>query len=491
MFGLTPAPELDRPDLEWLNVAAPLSLQALRGRLVILDFLTPCCVNCLHVQPTLRRLREAFAGDVVVISVNAPKFPAERSRDCLVHAIARLGIAHPVIHDPELTLWRAYHVQAWPTLVLIDPRGQVLGQMQGEPCAERLIAGVGEMLRQWRREGSISDAAALPLVPRPCPAGQLRFPGKVKPLRRDGQPLRWAVADSGHHQIVVLDDGGHERWRIGSGEAGFIDTDLTGSAFNSPQGLVCAGPFIFVADTGNHAIRRIDLDSGAVVTLAGTGERGPVLRRALPARDSRLASVWDLELCGGRLFFANAGTHQIGVLDLDRAVVSPLAGCGAEDLLDGAAPEARLAQPTGLALDPDCAALYFTDSETSAVRRVRLGQAAAVETIVGAGLFEFGCRNGAFGEARLQHCLGLTWWKDGLAVADTYNGAIRWIDLQGACVRGLTTPGLASESAPPLSGGAPAGIAADGPERLLVADTNHHRILELIVPDRSTRVWAA
>lgn len=491
MFGLSPAPELDRPDLEWLNVAGPLSLRSLRGRLVILDFLAPCCVNCLHVQPTLRRLRDVFADDVVVISVNAPKFPAERSRECLAHAIARLGITHPVIHDPRLTLWHAYSVQAWPTLVLIDPHGQVLGQVQGEPCPERLIAGVGAMLQQWRRDGSIGSAAPLPLVAQPSAAGQFRFPGKVKPLRRDGQPLRWAVADSGHHQIVVLDDGGQECWRFGCGEPGLIDTDVSGSAFNSPQGLICAGPYVFVADTGNHAIRRIDVDTGTVVTLAGTGERGPVLRRAEPARDSRLASVWDLELCGGQLFFANAGTHQIGVLDLDRGVVSPLAGCGTEDLLDGAATTARLAQPTGLALAPDCSVLYFTDSETSAVRQVRLGDAAAVETIVGAGLFEFGSRNGAFGEARLQHCLGLTWWKDGLAVADAYNGAIRWIDLQGACVRGLAASDPACSGVPALSGGEPAGIAADGPERLLVADTNHHRILELIIPDRSTRVWAA
>jgi thiol-disulfide isomerase/thioredoxin len=491
MFGLTPAPEIDRPDLEWLNVASPLSLRDLRGRLVILDFFTPCCVNCLHVQPTLRRLRDVFAGEVVVISVNAPKFPAERSRDCLIHAIARLGITHPVIHDPELALWRAYGVQAWPTLVLIDPRGQVLGQMQGEPCAERLISGVGEMLRQWRRDGSISGPAAVPLSLQPCGAGQLRFPGKVKALRREGHPQRWAVADSGHHQIVVLDDTGRERWRFGCGEAGLIDTDVAGSAFNSPQGLVCAGHYIFVADTGNHAIRRIDLDTGAVVTLAGTGERGPVLRSPRPARDVQLASVWDLELCAGQLFFANAGTHQIGVLDLDSAVVSPLAGCGTEDLMDGAAPEASLAQPSGLALDPDCSALYFTDSETSAVRRVRLGQAAAVETIVGTGLFEFGSRNGAFGEARLQHCLGLTWWNEGLAVADTYNGAIRWIDLQGACVRGLETPERPAGLPAALTGGEPAGIAADGPERLLVADTNHHRILELIIPDCSTRIWAA
>ena len=153
MFGLTPAPELCRSNLVWFNVEYPLALADLRGRLIILDFWTPCCVNCLHVLPILRTLEKTFGDRLLVIGVNSPKYPAERDPKCLANAIDRLDIRHPVIHDPNFCLWRAYGVSAWPTLVFIGPDGKVVGELRGEPLAERLIFGVGQMIRQWTREG--------------------------------------------------------------------------------------------------------------------------------------------------------------------------------------------------------------------------------------------------------------------------------------------------------------------------------------------------
>jgi thiol-disulfide isomerase/thioredoxin len=491
MFGLRPAPEINHFDLDWFNVRQPLSLAALRGRLVILDFWTPCCVNCLHVLPVLSALEAAFDDGLVVIGVNSPKYPAERNPACVAHAIARLGIRHPVIHDPDLRLWHSYGVTAWPTLVFIGPDGGLVGRLQGEPNAERLLTGVGEMIRSWRRDGWLTPAPVARCEPAAA-AERLAFPGKIKPLVRPGEDKCWVVADSGHHQVVVFDDSGRELSRFGSGEPGFADLDAAASAFNRPQGLVCDQRYIYVADTGNHAIRRIDLETRAVITLAGTGERGPLLQRPVAGRDVSLASVWDLEILERQLFFANAGTHQIGALDLVTGIVRPLAGCGGEDLIDGAAADAHLAQPTGLALDPTGGMLYFTDSETSAVRRVSLAPSPSVETLVGAGLFEFGCRDGDLPFARLQHCRGLAWWQNGLIVADTYNSALRRVDLHCQRVSRLADDGgNGSSDAIGLAGGEPAGVAADGPDRLLVADTNHHRILELRPSEHRARNWAA
>ncbi|MFO1153425.1 MAG: thioredoxin-like domain-containing protein [Rhodospirillales bacterium] len=487
MFGLMPAPEFGCPELQWFNVIRPLSLAELRGRMIILDFWTPCCVNCLQALPTLKLLEKTYGDHLLVIGVNSPKYPAERDPQAVTHAIARHDIRHPVIHDPDLILWRAYNVSVWPTLVFIDPEGSVLGQMQGEPQAERLIAGTGEMIRNWRRAG-LPPPPPLPLTAPETAASRLRFPGKIKPLVRPGQPKRWAVADSGHHQVVVFDDDGNEVARFGRGEPGFADLGVHDCAFRSPQGLVCNDQFIYVADTGNHAIRRIDLDDGGVTTLAGTGARGTTLTRPLAGRDACLASVWDLEILGRDLFFANAGTHQIGAIDLCSGIVRPLAGGGGEDLIDGDAPQASLAQPTGLALDPEGRALYFTDSEASAVRRLWLSPTPRVETIVGAGLFDFGSIDGNLPDARLQHCRGLAWWADGLVVADTYNSQLRLIDLRRHRVARLPGDGIGGLT---LSGGEPAGVATDGANRLLVSDTNHHRIIEIHIRERNARAWMA
>ncbi len=195
------------------------------------------------------------------------------------------------------------------------------------------------------------------------------------------------------------------------------------------------------------------------------------------------------EILGDNLFFANAGTHQIGAVDLATGIVRPLAGGGGEDLVDGDGPRALLAQPTGLALDPEGRALYFTDSEASAVRRLSLSSAPRVETIVGAGLFDFGSTDGDLPEARLQHCRGLAWWAAGLVVADTYNSQLRLIDLERHRVSRLASGTGAGGLG--LKGGEPAGVAADGADRLLVSDTNHHRIIEIYIREQRARAWAA
>lgn len=495
MFGLRPAPDLCRPGLQWFNVDRPLTMADLRGRLVVLDFWTGCCVNCLNVQETLRRVSSAFADpSVVVVGVHSPKFPHEREPEAVAHALERYDIRHPVVHDPDMLLWNAYGVRGWPTLVFVGPDGKVLGDLPGEPNAEKLISGIGRMVQGWRCGNQAEPPAPLPITARPAAgngarATRLRYPTKIKPLAPAGGRRWWVCADSGHHQIVVLDDDGVELKRFGSGEPGFIDLGAGDSAFNAPQGLVANGRCVFVADTGNHAIRRIDLETGSVGTLAGTGVRGGVLRRAASGQSIALASVWDLAVRGRSLFFANAGTHQLGVLDLEDGTVRPCAGNGQEDLVDGDAASACLAQPSSLAFAADGEALYFLDSEASALRRLELDCGGRVSTLVGAGLFEFGDANGPLASARFQHCLGLDWWDGRLVVADSYNGLLRVVDPERGEVADLGERAFAcAEGA--FACGEPAGVAVAGPDRLLVADTNNHRLVELSVGSRTARTWA-
>jgi thiol-disulfide isomerase/thioredoxin/sugar lactone lactonase YvrE len=497
MFGISRAPGFDHAGLTWFNAAAPLSLSDLAGRLVILDFWTFCCINCFHVLPTLRRIEETFPAEVVVIGVHSPKFEHERDPAALQAAIRRYGIRHPVVHDPHMVMWEEYCVHAWPTLVFISPDGYVIGQLAGEPHPELVVQGIADMVHQFWQRGEISpaplslmmDGAASPSpsASPSSPTGRLHFPGKIKPCPLADGAKGWAIADSGHNQVVLVNDEGGELERWGTGKPGFVDGTETEASFDGPEGLACSAAYIYVADTRNHAIRRIDRASGEITTLAGTGCRGDVLRHPVPAKVAVLASPWDLALVDDRLFFANAGSHQIGLLDLEEHSVRPFAGSGAESIGDGPAESATLAQPSGLALCPSGRFLFIADSETSSIRRLSLDAKPRVDTIIGSGLFDFGHTNGPLAEGSLQHPLGVAAVDGQVLVADSYNGAIRRIDLAARTISDLEPTTCSDTVCWPW--GEPAGIAADGPLRLLVSDTNNHRIVEIRLDEGTSRTW--
>ena len=477
MFGLTRAPDLVGPEQLWFNVERPLSLADLRGKLVILDFWTFCCVNCLHTLPTLAALEARFPDEVVVIGVHCPKFDHERDPRMVAQAIARHGIGHPVVHDPDLRLWDAYCVHAWPTLVLIAPDGRVIGQLSGEPHPDLLPEGIAEMVDRFAAQGRLRPGARhRPPAALAEPGRRLRFPAKI----RRGLAGTWVVADCGHHQVVLFGDDGCERARFGGGEAGWRDG--ADPLFNGPEGVASDGRHLYVADTRNHVIRRLDPGSGETVTLAGQGWRGGTLGAAVPGPEVALASPWDVEVAGENLYFANAGSHQLGRLDLRSGMVSALAGCGAESLQDGVGTGCVLAQPSGLALCDDGDALYFADAESSALRRLCL-DSHRVETLVGHGLFDFGHRNGPVAEARLQHPLALAVAGGRIFVADSYNQAVRVVDPVSGQVSDL---GAMTDA---VGLGEPAGVATDGPWRLLLSDTNNHRILEMDLRAGTIRPW--
>jgi thiol-disulfide isomerase/thioredoxin len=478
------APEINRPGLAWFNLDTPLSLKDLEGRMVILDFWTSGCVNCMHVLPALRKVEAAYPEEVVVIGVHTPKFGAEQDPDNLQTVLARLGIAHPVVNDINYTLWSEYAVRAWPTLVFIGPDGHVMGQLAGEPDPERLLTAVSELVERWDTQGKLTPRPLHTKAPEAA-TGQYAFPGKLKPL--PGETKRWVLADAGHHQVVILNDDGSEVGRFGNGAPGFADGGADRARFRSPEGLAANRDTILVADTGNHAVRRIDLATGRVSTVAGTGERGMVVQESEPSLAAELASPWDIALDGDVAYIANAGTHQILSLDLPGRELAPLAGNGGEDIVDGDARDAQLAQPSGLAVDPGANTLYFVDAETSSVRAVDLSDR-SVSTLVGEGAFVYGDENGPFPLARFQHPLGIDVSTGELLVADSYNDRARVLDLAARRVRDLDDGFTCDdESAPALA--QPAGVQADGPNRVLLVDTNNHRVLVYDLAAHRYRTW--
>lgn len=483
----TPAPEIARPGLKWFNVAAPLPIASLRGRIVILDFWTEGCINCIHIIPILRGIETKFPEQVVVIGVHSPKFAEEKSAASVEDAIARYEIRHPIVHDPDMSIWKEYGVQAWPTLVLVGPDGMILGQLAGEPDPTVFPQLIDKLVAAANGNGDLKPAK-LALQPVETPSGRFLFPGKLK--RLPGDTAQWVLADAGHDQIVVLDDAGKDVRRYGSGKPGFGDGAGNDATFDHPQGLIADDRAIFVADTGNHAIRRIDRASGAVTTLAGNGKRGRALTEApQPGKTTALASPWDLEKLGDRVFFANAGTHQIGVLDLKGGTVARLAGSGAEDLATGDAARAAFAQPSGLALSADGKTLYVADSESSAIRAIAL-DGVKTKTLVGAGLFDFGKTNGPFDVARLQHPLGVAVDGGALLVADTYNNRIRTLDLDHRRVAEFDGGKFTCTDPICYPLREPAGIAVASADRILLVDTGNQRVEEYTPSTKTSRTWA-
>ncbi len=411
-------------DFVWLNVARPLSLEKdLRGRFVLLDFWTYCCINCMHVLPELKNLEREFP-ELVVIGVHSAKFYNEQTVDNVRAAIVRYDIEHPVILDEDYHIWRLYDAHAWPTFVVIDPMGQLLWRSSGE--------GIDEALRPRLLEWRAAYAQYLRLEPLPLrlekyqqPEALLSFPGK---LAVDTQGCRLFLSDSNHNRILVVRPSGEVLVVIGSGDEGRRDGPFAEATFYRPQGLVyvAAEDALYVADTENHLIRRVDLQRAWVETIAGTGQQARRLYREGPALEIPLNSPWDIAWQEGKLIIAMAGFHQLWQLDPAQKRIQVWVGSGMEDLRDGHRLVSALAQPSGLTVAPD-GRVYFADSESSAIRYVEGDQ---VKTLIGEGLFTFGDRDGSFAQALLQHPIGLTWQDGALWVADTYNHKIRRIDLE-------------------------------------------------------------
>ncbi|HUZ02549.1 MAG TPA: NHL domain-containing thioredoxin family protein [Thermomicrobiaceae bacterium] len=421
----------------------------------------------------MAEVERRFPDELVILGVHAPKFPAERAGSSLRAAIQRYEIEHPVFNDADHDVWTRYAVRAWPTLMFVDATGRVVGRHEGEASADELAQAVRGLVERHDAQGLLDRRPIPGLRPVALPNTPLAFPGKVL---ADPDRDRLFVADSGHHRVVVAALDGTNPWVIGHGATGMADGSAGAARFHGPQGLAIDGEILYVADTGNHAIRRVDLASRQVTTIAGTGRIGFGLLEGGPARALDLRSPWDLALAGGTLYVAMAGTHQIWTLDLDQDLLRPYAGTGREGIHDGPIEQAWLAQPSGLARGDGV--LYVADSETSAVRAVDLPPGERVHTLVGSGLFDYGDVDGAGRHARLQHPLGVA--ADGgiLYLADTYNHKIKRIYLADRRVEswlGDGQPGDRDGTGSAARFFEPGGLSVGG-GKLYVADTNNHRI---------------
>lgn len=461
------APEL--PDtLQWYNTdGQPVKLADLRGKVVLLDFWTYSCVNCMHTLPDLAWLQRRYPDTLTVIGIHTPKFPNERIGDNVQKAVNRYYIRHPVAHDASLTLAQQYVIKAWPTVIYIDPEGYIVGALPGEGRRKQLDQMLEKTIQDAEARGTlVRSRTEVRLWPEPLL--ELKFPGKVLATRE-----RLFISDSGHNRVLECMPNGRILRTYGSGVAGQLDGMESGAAFDNPQGMACVDNLLFVADTGNHLIRKVDLHTHEVSTVAGVGTRGRIktLGLSYAALKVPLNSPWDLAYHSGTLYIAMAGSHQIWALDLSKDTIHVYAGSGVEGIENGDAEIATFAQPSALTIGEDLEKMLFiADAESSAIRSIRLRDK-YVNTLVGKGLFDFGDKDGKGTEAQMQHPMGVVFdpKRKALWVADTFNHRIRHIKVSNNTVSSMQLPHPLAE---------PAGLSIHE-DTLWVANTNAHNIVKI------------
>jgi DNA-binding beta-propeller fold protein YncE len=455
----------------WLNTDKPLSLQALRGKVVLLDFWTYGCINCIHIIPELKKLEAKYANQLVVIGVHSAKFLNEGETENIRKIILRYELEHPVVNDADYKIWEQYAVRAWPTQVLIDPSGYIIGHYSGEGNQLEIDKKIKETVTEARQKGQLNEKPlAFALESAKVGNLPLAFPGKVL---ADEKSNRLFISDSNHNRIVITDLEGKLLETIGNGKPALTDGNFQTASFNRPQGLALDGENLYVADTENHAIRLVNLKTKQIETLTGDGKQAEWRSTGGNAKTSRISSPWDVVKIGQALYIAMAGTHQIWKLDLTAQKVGPFAGSGAEARHDASIGDSAFAQPSGLTTDGK--KLWVADSESNIIRQIDL-QTETVETLAGGDLFEFGDKDGEGDDVRLQHPLGVVLYNGKVLIADTYNHKIKQLDTEKHTVKTF----LGNRKAGQVDGAnpqfyEPGGLSVAG-DKLYVADTNNHAI---------------
>lgn len=495
-FGNTTAPDFPS-EAVWFNTDKPIFLKDLKGKLVLLDFWTSGCINCMHIIPDLKMLEAKYHNELVVIGVHSAKFLNERGNESIRQAVLKYDIEHPVINDKNFEVWENYSVGAWPTLVLIDPNGKIIGLKSGEGVFAVFDPVISSAIKEYDRLGNVLNRQPIKFAMEKdmITKSLLSYPGKIT---ADISTSRLFITDSNNNRILIL---GVNGWGdeaivldvIGSGNAGVKDGSYSEAEFFRPQGIAYFNGKLYVADTENHLIREINLVSKQVKTIAGTGKqsktRGFIKGDALT---TSLNSPWDLLVYNNELYIAMAGPHQLWKMKLSTGEISTYAGSGKENLTDGDFKSCALAQPSGITTDG--IKLYFADAEASAIRSADLKPNGKVKTIIGTGLFDFGDIDGIGDKARIQHSLGIVYNEtDGLIyIADTYNNKIKTVNPKTKEVKTYSGTGLAGtrDGTVDAQFNQPEGLVIMN-GKMFITDTNNNiiRVLDMTTMEVKTVVF--
>ncbi|GAU11447.1 hypothetical protein TSUD_344380 [Trifolium subterraneum] len=479
--------------LDWLNTAPLQFRRDLKGKVVLLDFWTYCCINCMHVLPDLDALEKKYKDmPFVVVGVHSAKFDNEKDSEAIRNAVLRYDITHPVVNDGDMYFWRKLGINSWPTFAIIGPNGKLLAQLAGEGRKKDLDDFVAAALLFYGKQNMLDNTPiTLNLEKDNDPrlvTSPLKFPGK---LAIDVLNNRLFISDSNHNRIVVTDLDGNFIVQIGSsGEEGLQDGSFDEATFNRPQGLGYNAKknILYVADTENHALREIDFANEKVRTLAGNGTKGSDYAGGGKGDTQLLNSPWDVcfHPFEEKIYVAMAGQHQIWEHNILSGNTRAFSGDGYERNLNGSSSTSTsFAQPSGLSLSRDLTEIYVADSESSSIRVVDLKTGgsrllAGGDPIFSDNLFKFGDQDGIGSEVLLQHPLGVVCGKDGIIyITDSYNHKIKKLDPTSkrvSTVAGTGKAGFRDGISLTAQLSEPSGIVEGSNGRLFIADTNNSLI---------------
>lgn len=476
----------------------------LKGRVVVLDFWTYCCINCMHVLPDLEFIEKKYKDKpFTVVGVHSAKFDNEKDLEAIRSAVLRYNVTHPVVNDGDMYLWRELGVNSWPTFVVVAPNGKVLAQISGEGHRKDLDDVVGAAL-EFYDERNLLQNNSLPLALEKdrdsrLITSPLKFPGK---LAIDVQNNRLFISDSNHNRIVVTNLDGEFICQVGSSEEGLLDGQFDTASFNRPQGLAYnfKKNILYVADTENHALREIDFVNETVRTLAGNGIKGSDYEGGGRGTNQVLNSPWDVCYAPSEetVYIAMAGQHQIWKHTTLDGVTKVFSGNGSEKNLNGSSStNTSFAQPSGISLDPELRELFVADSESSSIRAVNL-KSGGSRWLAGGdpnfpdNLFRFGDHDGTGWDVLLQHPLGVVYASDNqIYLADSYNHKIKKLDpvtKKVTTIAGTGRAGYKDGHALSAQLSEPAGLVEVGEGRFLVADTNNSAIRSIVLNERGAEV---
>ena len=466
----TPAPEFPA-GLEWLNLAKPLRMSQLAGRVTALVFVNAGSAWCQHRLADLSTLRKRHGDHLNVVAVHVPRFDHERDARRVLKRMHRQALEFPLAHDADWTAWQHFGIEAWPTVLLIDGKGQVRDRIVGDGPVRDLENAIAKLRSE---EAPLPmNAAGIELRRSREPDLPLRFPVGIAANQQYVY-----VVDSGHHRVLECTPAGRIHRQFGSGGPGFIDGPMELAAFQNPQGLCLQRDALYVADTGNHAVRRIKLSTGDVDTLCGAGRPGaPVEGPIADPRSVALDQPRGVAISPSNVIcISTAGDNRIWAYDLGERSLKLLAGSGAMDLVDGEGAAAAFAGPSGLAIVQQI--LYVADEASSAIRSVHL-RTRQVTTLVGQGQWTFGNLEGSRADALLQQpqAVALDGSAPVLWVADSGNDQLRTLRLGGGEVSTISLPQRLHS---------PAGLAVVN-GIVWIADTDAHAVLRFDPADGGLR----
>lgn len=466
-----PAPRFPE-SLEWFNTEQPVSIDGQQGRVILLHFTTYCSLQCIATLDDLEYLENKYHDNILIIGIHSPRFPGERTAGHIRKVIARYEINHPVINDHDQRMKKLYGIKQQQTLVVIDTNGNITGATSGLNKRHKLDKAVGILLNKINKPAT--TPCAVSSSPKNCePCRALAFPGRIHATNN-----RIFIADSGHNRVLVTTTQGHVLQQFGSVSPDFVDGNGTEAAFNNPQGMLLSDDYLYVADSGNHAIRRIHLHSEEVATIAGTGKPGDPPQSSYFENpcEVNLNTPSGLALKDNILYIAMSGTHQIWALSLVPNTMEVIAGSGNKALADGVAHLASFAQPSALSIMGNT--LYVADAESSAIRAIDLATHNVITLAGTSGPHGYGYHDGFVPDARFQFPLDLNadQHSGALWIADTYNNKIRKIALYDNLVSSVTVSSPLNQ---------PGGLAFSG-NSLYIANTNLHEIIRINLQNGNT-----